>query len=441
MKKKVSFLFWYDMLLFITFPIFIFLFINNSIVSITIETTSGKIFENVTLGEEKENTIEFHDKDGIVTILRKDNIKNYYNDKSLGSPNKPTDEKLKIPVLFKYKPEKSEFSVLLSQSIANDGAFQGASLFGERQSRRNNEKYSATNGAWNMATSLDFLGLPKNFQMSITTLNPLVDRTNSDSDLAYQATPGGANSNAIVEKSINSGSLLYDPNQIKLRKEKNGLTDYLFSRVNYEHNTSLGTFGMGLLFINTNTPTYIMRGLFIITWRPPFLSYLNPVITINNRMLSEVGGIYQGNHNYRLSLSHEFFPGDKFRITPSIVLGYQDVNNNIDMKKGFSDLSPRILFSYLNYFLSLNYMYRVDPYLVDTKYTYPDIGIYPNSNQNDNRTIDPSKVNGWENTFIIESLKSIAPNDVVSNYLINKYQQQKIVSGIFFFNIGYTLRF
>ncbi len=441
MKNKLRFLFWYDMLFSFTFPIFIFLFINISIGSITVETTSGKIFENVTLGEEKESTIEFYDKDGIVTILRKDNIKSYYNDKSLGTPNKPTDEKLKIPVLFKYKPEKSEFSVLLNQSIANDGAFQGASLFGERQSRRNNEKYSATNEAWNIATSIDFLGLPKNFQMGLSTLNPIVDRTNTDSDLSYQATPGGESANATVIKSINSGTLLYDPNQIKLRKEKNGLTDYLFSRVNYEHNTSLGTFGMGLLFINTNTPTYIMRSLFVITWRPPFLSYLNPVITINNRMLSEVGGIYQGNHNYRLSLSHEFFPGDKFRITPSIVLGYQDVNNNIDMKKGFSDLSPRILFSYLNYFLSLNYMYRIDPYLVDTKYTYPDIGVYPNSNQNDNRTIDPSKVNGLENVFIIESIKNMAPNELVSNYLVNKYQQQKIVSGIFFFNIGYTLRF
>jgi hypothetical protein len=86
-------------------------------------------------------------------------------------------------------------------------------------------------------------------------------------------------------------------------------------------------------------------------------------------------------------------------------------------------------------------MYRIDPYLVDTKYTYPDIGVYPDSNQNDNRTIDPSKVNGLENAFIIESLKSIAPNDLVRTYLLNKYQQQKIVSGIFFFNIGYTLRF
>jgi hypothetical protein len=86
-------------------------------------------------------------------------------------------------------------------------------------------------------------------------------------------------------------------------------------------------------------------------------------------------------------------------------------------------------------------MYRVNPYLVDTKYYYPDIGIYPDTNQNDNKTIDPSKVNGWENALIIDSISAIAPNDLVRTYLLNKFQQQKIVSGIFFFNIGYTLRF
>jgi hypothetical protein len=158
-------------------------------------------------------------------------------------------------------------------------------------------------------------------------------------------------------------------------------------------------------------------------------------------MLSEVGGIYQGNHNYRLSISHEFFSGKNFRITPSVVMGYQDVNNNIDMKKGFSDISPRLQFNYLNYFFALNYMYRVNPYLVDTKYYYPDIGVYPDTNQTDNKTIDPSKVNGWENALIIDSLSAIAPNDLVRTYLLNKFQQQKIVSDIFFFNIGYTLRF
>ena len=110
-----------------------YFFISTPIFSITIETTSGKVIENVTLGEERESTIEFYDKDGIITVIRKDNIKSYYNDKPSGNPIKSTDENLKIPINFKNKTDKPEFSILLNQSIANDGAFQGASFFGERQ--------------------------------------------------------------------------------------------------------------------------------------------------------------------------------------------------------------------------------------------------------------------------------------------------------------------
>jgi hypothetical protein len=426
------------------FNIFLFillLFLSSSINSVSIETKSGKLFENVTIQNESEHNIEFSDEDGLVSILRKDSIKNYYRDKSSESNIKANDESLQTPIIYKYKPEKSEFTILLNQSVANDGAFQGASLFGERQSRRNNDSYKPFNEAWNMTTGIDFLGLTKGLQMGITTLNPIVDRTNTDSDMNYQSASGGTSKNSTVVNSINSGSLLYDPNQIKPRKEKNGLSDYLFSRINYEHNSAFGIFGLGLLFINTNTPTYIMRSLFIITWKPPFLNYFNPVLSINNRMLSEVGGIYQGNHNYRLSISHEYLSGEKFRITPSLIIGYQDVNNNIDMKKGISDISPRLQFNYLNYYLALNYMFRVNPYLVDTKYYYPDIGTYADADQNDNLTINPSKVNGLVNTYIVETISANVSNDLAKNYLINKYQQQKIVSGIFFFNIGYTLRF
>jgi hypothetical protein len=426
------------------FNIFLFillLFLSSSINSVSIETKSGKLFENVTIQNESEHNIEFSDKDGLVSILRKDSIKNYYRDKSSESNIKANDESLQTPIIYKYKPEKSEFTILLNQSVANDGAFQGASLFGERQSRRNNDSYKPFNEAWNMTTGIDFLGLTKGLQMGITTLNPIVDRTNTDSDMNYQSASGGTSKNSTVVNSINSGSLLYDPNQIKPRKEKNGLSDYLFSRINYEHNSAFGIFGLGLLFINTNTPSYIMRSLFIITWKPPFLNYFNPVLSINNRMLSEVGGIYQGNHNYRLSISHEYLSGEKFRITPSLIIGYQDVNNNIDMKKGISDISPRLQFNYLNYYLALNYMFRVNPYLVDTKYYYPDIGTYADADQNDNLTINPSKVNGLVNTYIVETISANVSNDLAKNYLINKYQQQKIVSGIFFFNIGYTLRF
>ena len=84
-----------------------YFFISTPIFSITIETTSGKVIENVTLGEERESTIEFYDKDGIVTVIRKDNIKSYFNDKPSGNPIKSTDENLKIPITFKFNVSSS----------------------------------------------------------------------------------------------------------------------------------------------------------------------------------------------------------------------------------------------------------------------------------------------------------------------------------------------
>ncbi|HNK58935.1 MAG TPA: hypothetical protein PLL86_22170, partial [Leptospiraceae bacterium] len=323
---------------------------------------------------------------------------------------------------------------------SNDGAFQGASLFGERQSRRNNQSYKSFSQAWFLTSSVELLGLPKQFQISFTTMNPLVDRTNTDSDLYFQSTPSGANQNKLVSNSINSGTLQYDPNQVKPRKEKNALTDYLFTRLNYEHTTKLGSFGVGFIFINVNDPAYVMRGYFTVSWKPPVLQFLNPVLSINNKMLSEYGGIFQGDHNYRLSIGHEFFKERLIHVTPSLVVGYQDVNNNQNMKKGISDISPRLQFNISNFYVALNYMYRATPALADTKNYTPDIGVYPDSNQNDGKTIDPSKAYGYKNNFITDSIAANSPNDLVRHVLTDRYQQQHIVRGIFFFNIGYTVR-
>jgi hypothetical protein len=85
-------------------------------------------------------------------------------------------------------------------------------------------------------------------------------------------------------------------------------------------------------------------------------------------------------------------------------------------------------------------MYRATPALADTKNYTPDIGVYPDTNQNDGKTIDPSKAYGYKNTLITDAISSNSPNELVRHYLTDKYQQQHIVHGIFFFNIGYTVR-
>ncbi len=421
---------------------FFLLLTNSALFSVTIITKTGKSFEKVSIERSTELDIEFVDENGIYTRIKKDKVLKIVSD-----PGEPTleltlDESIPTGAM-KNPTEKSavpQDSFLLSQSVSNDGAFQGSDLFGERQARRNKTAYKDTYEAYFMSTSIELLGLPKAFKFGLTVMNPLVDRSNTDADFRFQTAAGGADQSNVVNATLASGTLAFDPNSVKLRKEKNGLNDYLFSRAMYDHETRMGTFSAGFIFINTNDPNYVMRGLWVIAWRPPFLSWLNPQFSINNRMLSEYNGAFQGGHNYRLSLSHEFFKGEAFRITPSIVMGYADVNDNVDRRKGISDISPRLQFDYTKFFFAANMMYRATPALVDNVTYTPSDGVYADTNANDGRVTDPSKVFGYENAFILNQIAANSPNEFVKRTLTQHYQQQHIVHAIYFFSIGYTIK-
>ena len=416
----------------------------QSIHSMTVETVRGKTFENVKIERENSEEIEFSDKDGVVTKVRRASIKSITPDRTEKDDPAETsaDESLPVPMPAEKPKAESlpEHSFMLTQYMSNDGAFQGSSLYGERDARRNGSRYRDYYQSYFLTTGIDILGLPKPFKFGITMMNPAVDRTNTDSDHFFQTQPGGQDRTALVNSSIQSGTLQYDPNSVKTRKEQNKLLDYLFTRMAYEHETRMGTFYTGFLFIHINEPAYALRGYYLLGWKPPVLSYLNPNFTLNTKMTSEYGGIYQGNHNYRLSLSHEYFKGEKFRVIPSLVIGYQDVNNNASNKRGFSDISPRLQFEYLNFFIALNYMFRTDPDLVDNSYYTPDIGAYPNQSQTDGKTVNPSKAYGYKNQLILNEISAVSPNEFVKRELSQHYQEQRIVSGIFFINLGYSVR-
>ncbi|WP_411822446.1 hypothetical protein [Leptospira sp. 'Mane'] len=414
----------------------------SSVYGITVITTSGKTFENVTVEKDTDKELEIIDKNGIFIRIKKDKILKMVPDSQSPTPELVVDESVPTGPVTSPSNTNSlpEHSLLLSQSVSNDGAFQGSDLFGERQARRNHKHYKDVYESYFLTSSIELLGLPKQFKLGMTIMNPLVDRTNTDSDLRLQSTPGGADQTDIVNKSLASGSLLYDPTQVRTRKEKNGLPDYLFTRAMYDHETRLGVFSAGFLFINANDPIYVMRGYWVIGWKPPVLEWLNPQFSMNNKMLNDYGGVFQGTHNYRLSLSHEFFKGEKFRITPSLVVGYADVNDNVDRKKGVSDISPRLQFDYLKFFFAMNMMYRETPSLVDNASYTPSDGIYADTNQNDGKVIDPSKVFGYANQYILNQISTNSPNELVKRELIQHYQQQHIIHSIFFFNLGYTMK-
>ncbi|PKA03394.1 hypothetical protein CH375_17265 [Leptospira ellisii] len=420
------------------FPLFLLpLF---SIFPAQIETVGGRVFKNVQILQESETEIQFEDPDGVILRIRKEKVKKISADPPEVNPEIASDESLPLPKPSEEKSPLPEHSIQLTQFLSNDGAFQGASLFGERQARRNNTKYTDYYEAYYLTSSVTLIGLPPQLRIGFTIMNPLVDRTNTDSDGFFQNTPGGLDQTHLVNQWMQTGELKFDPSQTKLRKEKNGLNDYLFTTASYEHTTRLGAFSVGFLFINVDDPSYLMRGYFVVGWKPPFLEYLNPQLTVNSKMLSESNGIYQGTHNVRLTLSHEYFKGKLIQVTPSLVTGYQDVNDNVDRKKGVSDVSPRIQFNLQDFFFAVNWMYRATPSLVDNQYATPSSGVYPDTNQTDDRTVDPSKVHGYTNEAVINAITTYSPNEFVARDLIQHYQSQHIVRGIYFFNVGYSIR-
>ncbi|RHX87694.1 hypothetical protein [Leptospira stimsonii] len=411
-----------------------------SIDSVQIETIGGKKFRKVKVVKESESEIQFEDEDGIILRIRKEKVKSISPDLPEGAPEISSDESLPSPKPVEEKSPLPEHSVQLTQFLSNDGAFQGASLFGEKQARRNNMKYTDYYESYYLTSSVNLLGLPPQLRIAFTVMNPLVDRTNTDSDGFFQNTSGGKDQTQTINQFIQTGQLGFDPNETKLRKEKNGLNDYLFTTAAYEHLTKLGAFSVGFLFINVDDPTFLMRGYLVFGWKPPFLDYLNPQLTVNSKMLSETNGAFQGTHNVRLTLSHEYFKGRLVQVTPSLVTGYQDVNDNIDRKKGISDVSPRIQFNYSDFFIALNWMYRATPSLVDNQLSTPSSGVYQDTNATDGKTTDPSKVHGYLNQATVDYIRSNSPNEYVSRELIQHYQSQHIVRGIYFFNIGYSIR-
>ncbi|HNO22672.1 MAG TPA: hypothetical protein PKK94_06815, partial [Leptospiraceae bacterium] len=161
----------------------------------TVETVRGKIFENVKIERENSEEIEFSDKDGVVTKVRRASIKSITPDRTEKDDPAETsaDESLPVPMPAEKPKAESlpEHSFMLTQYMSNDGAFQGSSLYGERDARRNGSRYRDYYQSYFLTTGIDILGLPKPFKFGITMMNPAVDRTNTDSDHFFQTQPGG----------------------------------------------------------------------------------------------------------------------------------------------------------------------------------------------------------------------------------------------------------
>ena len=189
-------------------------------------------------------------------------------------------------------------------------------------------------------------------------------------------------------------------------------------------------------------PSNATIGNYFIGYKFPILSYLNPTVTSYFRFTSESAGINQGNSHHRFSINYEFFKGEAFRIIPEIQTGYQYMNNNIDRKSGITDISTSVRFVYKMFGLTLTDVYRPDLYVFDNNRSYPNAssGYALDTNPNDGKVTDPSKVYGLFNDAVRDAIQTNAPAPL-QNLLLERYQSQKIPRHIYTISLGYTLRF
>ena len=189
-------------------------------------------------------------------------------------------------------------------------------------------------------------------------------------------------------------------------------------------------------------PSNSVVGNYFVGYKFPFLTMLNPSVTTYFRFTSEAAGINQGNSHHRFSISYEFFKGQSFRIVPEIQTGYQYMNNNIDRKIGVTDISTSVRFIYKLFAFTVTDVYRPNVYMFDNVRSYPNSssGYAVDTNSNDGRTADPSKIYGTYNNFVREYIQANVPASL-QNIVLENYQSQKIPQHIFTFSLGYTLRF
>jgi hypothetical protein len=427
-------------------PLILFVASSCSILEAeTVNLQDGSSFEYEAVVSESPEAVIFARKDGVLIRMDRKKLKSDFPSK-LSKNITPASESAipSVPAVENQakNEEKPQFQV--TQQMGNDLVVLGSSVFGERLARRNAESYKQFNEAWNLATNVVFLTPIPQFRTNIIVVNPLVGRNNRDVDGFFQSSPGGADQTNQVAQTLSTGVLLYDPNQVRQRVERNGLRDALIGQFAYEWNTKIGDIGTGVFFVNSQSGGVNSElGSYTLSWKPGFdiTRFVNLQFNSFYRFTSDVGGIFQGNSQHRASISHEFFQGQFFRITPSVSTGYQYFNNNTDRRSGFADISSRLQFNFGPLFLALNDVFRPTLSLFDNSTYYPTIGRYKDTNGNDGNTVDPSRAYGNTNKLVTDQIANSGYPDIVRESLTNSYQQQKIHRHQFIINIGYSVRF
>lgn len=404
----------------------------------------------------------------------------------------------------------NETTIDITHEIVSDFIWRGLSFSGEMANRRRNDSYASTTFVPSYQPTININTPFKGFMIQFWGNFQLTERNDRNNDGRLQLFPGGpgpsypgqGNPFIAPNPDLLNQSCVYDTQNNLLSgnyttgptcgglvpkpyKEQNGMkrADGLFYAFYYTfEKSSWGKFTVGTWFYNTfhknsayvstplggynslaaqgvsssnNTSNQVTRLAwqeYYIFWQLPefsflpFISYLTPTISFYTQISAENASLAAGKNYLSLYLSHEYFKEDFFRITPAVNIGYEMSNNIVDNRYGIQDITSSLTFYFGKFFIKGNHVYRPNLYMYDTDNYYGATGGYINRNTKDGLIVDPSKVNGPLNQFLLDQIASSplipdAGDGSLRQLIRESYLLQKIPAHLFWFSIGFSHNF
>ncbi|BDA77304.1 hypothetical protein LPTSP3_g02340 [Leptospira kobayashii] len=351
--------------------------------------------------------------------------------------------------------EHNDHPVEVKLEFATDYIRRGWALGTEDVSRMNNTPYKSFQPVWAFQPTIEFPTPIKHLYGEVFLNLWMSNRGDKDNEQRIlQSQSGGPELFPRYQHDLQTGnfcpspSSCYNPLTVEKYVNQNGMARnsageftlfYDFEKSKY------GRFKVGA-FRYAIFPTSGSGGLAktqtFVSWEIPFLTFLNPKLSVYKTVNFQnqgtpATGLNRSNLYIPLELSHVFREGEFFKVTLGTNIGYMYQANPKNKTSGFSDISSFVKLHFGDFFVTGNHVNR------------PDVHLYDNNNYFDGATRltydghvqDPSKLYGYDNTFIYDRINSFTSDTLLRQYLKETYNQQRIVTNFFYFSLGYSRHF
>lgn len=337
--------------------------------------------------------------------------------------------------------------------FATDYIRRGWALGTEDASRMNNTPYKSFQPVWAFQPTIEFPTPIKHLYGELFLNIWMSDRADKDNEQRIlQSKSGGPELFFRAQHDIDTGNICPSPNNCYTSAGKyvnqNGMARnsageftlfYDFEKSKY------GRFMVGAFryaIFPTNGSGGLSKTQGYVSWELPFLEFLHPKLsvykTVNFRNQgTPATGLNRSSLYIPLEFKYTFREDQFFKIDVGTNIGYMYQANPRNKTSGFSDISSFIKFHFGNFFVSGNHVNR------------PDVHLYDNNNYFDGATRlvhdghvqDPSKLYGYDNTFVYDQINATFADPNVRQYVKERYNQQRIVTNFVYFSFGYAKKF